>query len=108
MRGPAETALRVAVVVLAALTTPVTAALVRFAVLVVALRRTREDVVVLGSLVAGLALQGLLDIGATNPLPDRATTTARLPTPSWSGSSPRWWWASGGCPSSTRRSSGCW
>ncbi len=59
-RGPAETALRGVVLALAALTTPVTAIMVPFAVVVTALRRTREDVAMLASLLVGLGLQALL------------------------------------------------
>ena len=63
-RGPAETTLRGVVLVLAALTTPVTAIMVPFAVVVTALRRTREDAATLASLLVGLGLQAWLVHGA--------------------------------------------
>lgn len=65
-RGAAETGLRAVVLVIAALSTPVVAATVPFAVFVAAVRRTRDDVVVLASLLGGLGLQVLLSRNASH------------------------------------------
>jgi hypothetical protein len=67
-RGPAETGLRGVVLLLAALSTPVTAIMVPFAVVVTALRRTWEDATMLGSLLVGLGLQAALVHGAPTPV----------------------------------------
>jgi hypothetical protein len=56
-RGAAETALRASVLVLTALSTPLAALLVPFCIVVTARRRRRADLVVLGALLGGLALQ---------------------------------------------------
>ena len=67
-RGPAETTLRGVVLVVAALSTPVMAIMVPFALVVTVLRRTREDVAMLASLLVGLGLQAVLVHGATTPV----------------------------------------
>ena len=63
-RGAAETTLRACVLALAALSTPLTAVMVPFAVVVTVRRRRRPDLVVLGALLGGLALQAAIAVGA--------------------------------------------
>jgi hypothetical protein len=74
-RGRADLALRVALVVLTALTTSLAAVLVPWAILVAVIRRTRDDAAVLVTLVVALGVQGLIDRSTASP--------ARGP---WSGS----------------------
>ena len=64
-RGRGETALRAAVLVMAALSTTVMVVMVPFAILVAVVRRTRSDLVVLASLLGALAVQGAIDHYAT-------------------------------------------
>jgi hypothetical protein len=77
--GAIDVGLRATVVGLTALTTPVAAVLMPWAVAFAVVRRRRDDIVVLGTTVVALAVQWLA-IRATSPGPSIGSTVRDLPT----------------------------